>query len=58
MLMWTILAIVLIGGILALWVLNAVRLAKKNKNWERRSPKTIGRGGPHVDDSNRTIPDS
>lgn len=44
-------AVVLIGGF---WIGNSVRLAKKNKNWERRSPTAFGSGGPDVDESNRS----
>ncbi|MGY1811725.1 hypothetical protein [Blastococcus sp. SYSU D00820] len=35
---WIVLAIVLIGGILAFWVANAARLARKNKQLHRRGP--------------------
>ena len=51
---WVIGASVAIVVILLAWVLNAVRLAKQNKTWGRRSPKAFGSGGPDVNEQNRT----
>ena len=51
---WTIVFIVVAAIILGGWILNARRLAKKNNNWERRSPTMFGRGGPPVDEKKPT----
>jgi len=36
---WIVIGIVVIGGILAFWILNAARLADKNGNLRPRSPR-------------------
>lgn len=51
---WTVIAIVLIALLLVGWIANSARLARKNKNLARRSPKVFGKGGPEVGEDNRT----
>jgi hypothetical protein len=55
-------AVVAIIVVLALLVLagcafltNTVRFARRNGTLSRRSPKLVGRGGPRVDEHNRTV---
>lgn len=53
---WVIVAIVVIAVIAIVWVGNTIWWTKRNNNLARRSPKLFGKGGPHVDEHNRTVP--
>jgi hypothetical protein len=53
---WVIVAIVVIAVVAAVWIGNTVRWTKRNDNLARRSPKMFGKGGPGVDEHNRSRP--
>lgn len=48
---WIVVFIVIVVAIAALWIGNTVRWTKRNRNLERRSPKTFG-GNEDVDEQN------
>jgi uncharacterized membrane protein YqiK len=51
---WIVVVVVVIVVILLAWGANAYRLARRNNNVGRRSPRTVGRGGSDVDEHNRS----
>lgn len=55
---WVIVAIVVIAVVAIVWIGNTVWWTKRNGNLARKSPKIVGKGGPEVDERNRTRPDT
>ena len=55
---WVIVAIVVIVVLAAVWIGNTVWWTKRNNNLARRSPRIIGKGGPKVEEQNRTRPET
>lgn len=51
---WVWIAIAVIVVVAAVWIGNTVWWTKRNNNLARKSPKLGGRGGPDVDENNRT----
>jgi hypothetical protein len=52
---WIVVGVVVIAVVLLAWIANAYRLAKKNRNVDRRSPTVLGNGGPEIDEQNRSV---
>lgn len=52
--LWVWIAVAVIVVVAAVWIGNTVVWTKRNNHLARKSPKTVGRAGPGVDEHNRT----